>query len=280
MRPRSFFMPIFSADNMYSGSITGFFVILAHKCITMRRLTVFIAISAALITACTSGEYLTPETVESAIFTDRDTLNEWNRCLPDMPEPTVAMRVTRYGTYGRTYNDSNYIHWASAESIGIQPMSDMRSHWQLRRPLVKVESCADYYVEPLRYSRPYMIPEGAAMLREIGRRFRDTLAARGGGDYRVKVTSVLRTPEAVGILRRRNRNAIDSSVHQLGTTVDISYSRFIADSDRMPRSADDLKAALAEVLYAMREEGKCWVKYERKQPCFHITVRPGYNSEQ
>ncbi len=246
----------------------------------MRKLIIFIAITAAVVTSCSSGSHLTAEAVESAIFTDRDTLNEWNRCLPDMPEPCIAMKVTRYGTYGRTYNDSNYIHWASAESIGIVPLSDMRSHWQLSRPLVKVESCADYYVEQLNYSRPYLVPEGAAMLREIGRRFRDTLAARGGGDYRLKVTSVLRTPESVGRLRRRNGNAVDSSVHQLGTTVDISYARFIADSDRMPRSADDLKAALAEVLYAMREEGKCWVKYERKQPCFHITVRPGYVIEQ
>ncbi|MDE5750275.1 MAG: hypothetical protein K2H87_05855, partial [Duncaniella sp.] len=28
-----------------------------------------------------------------------------------------------------------------------------------------------------------------------------------------------------------------------------------------------------EVLRAMREEGKLWVKYERGQPCYHITAR-------
>ena len=48
----------------------------------------------------------------------------------------------------------------------------------------------------------------------------------------------------------------------------------MADSDRMPRSQADLKAVLAEVLEAMRNEGKCWVKHERNQPCFHITARP------
>ncbi|WP_356948008.1 DUF5715 family protein, partial [uncultured Duncaniella sp.] len=40
-----------------------------------------------------------------------------------------------------------------------------------------------------------------------------------------------------------------------------------------PRSVDDLKGILGEVLKAMREEGKLWVKHERGQPCFHITAR-------
>lgn len=111
------------------------------------------------------------------------------------------------------------------------------------------------------------------MLHEIGRRFNDTLAARGGGKYRIKVTSVLRTPETVRRLRRANGNAVDSSVHQLGTTVDISYVRFAVDATEKTHSAEELKGVLAEVLYAMREEGKCWVKYEIKQPCFHVTAR-------
>lgn len=117
------------------------------------------------------------------------------------------------------------------------------------------------------------MPEAASTLREIGHRFRDTIAARGGGDYRIKVTSVLRTPHTVKRLRRRNRNAIDSSVHQLGTTFDISYASFVASSPAPARSVDDLKGILAEVLKAMREENKIWVKYEVGQPCFHITAR-------
>ncbi len=160
-----------------------------------------------------------------------------------------------------------------AESYGLQPLSDTRSHWQLNRPIVKVTTCADYFLDTLIFSRPYLVPEAAATLREIGHRFRDTIAARGGGDYRIKVTSVLRTPQTVRRLRRRNRNAIDSSVHQLGTTFDISYASFVASSPAPARSVDDLKGILAEVLKAMREENKIWVKYEVGQPCFHITAR-------
>lgn len=204
---------------------------------------------------------------------DADSSDSWSHPLAEMPEPTVALPLKWHKAYGKEFNDSNYVHWASAERVGIAPLSDTRSHWQLRRPLVKIASCADFYVEPLTHSRPYLVPEAALMLHEIGRRFNDTLRVRGGGDYRIKVTSVLRTPESVSRLRRSNRNAVDSSVHQLGTTVDISYARFAADSRRIARSAVDLKAILAEVLDAMRREGKCYVKYEHKQPCFHITVR-------
>lgn len=202
-----------------------------------------------------------------------DTISRYDHPLEEMPEPTVSMRVRPLGRLDEVFNDSNYVHWQEAERIGLVPMTDTRSHWQLRRPIVKIVSCADYYVDELKYSRPYMIPEGAALLHEIGRRFRDSIQARGGGDYRIKVTSVLRTPESVARLRRVNRNATDSSVHQMGTTVDVSYARFAADNAKMPRSAEDLKNVLAEVLYVMRNEGKCWVKYERHQPCFHITVR-------
>lgn len=196
-----------------------------------------------------------------------------NRCLDKMPEPTVKMKVNYFGSPRDAFNDSNHVHLAEAAGIGIQPLSDVRSHWRLQRPIVKVASCEEYFIDKLTFSRPYLIPEAESTLREIGRRFRDTIAARGGGDYRIKVTSLLRTPATVKMLRRRNRNAVDSSTHQYATTFDISYASFIANSDTIARSVDDLKGVLSEVLKAMREEGKIWVKYERKQPCFHITAR-------
>lgn len=207
-----------------------------------------------------------------------DSARGFNHPLPELPEPTIAIRTRNIGNLQQVFNDSNYVHWNDAEKIGITPLSDTRSHWQPGQPLEKIVSCSDFYVEPLTYSRPYLVPRAAAMLHEIGRRFNDSLQARGGGAYRIKVTSVLRTPENVAKLRRKNKNAIDSSVHQLATTFDISYSRFAPFSDSIPRSMADLKALLAEVLYAMREEGKIWVKHEKKQPCFHISARPANQS--
>lgn len=220
-----------------------------------------------------------PIAAEDIAILEEDTVSKWDHPLEEMPDPNTPIKTRRLGRLTEIFNDSNFVHWTDAEQIGIEPLSDTRSHLQTRRELVKVTSCADFYVEELTYSRPYMIPEGAAMLHEIGRRFIDTLHALGGGGYRVKVTSVLRTPETVKKLRRTNRNAVDSSVHQLGTTVDISYARFVADNTVKTHSAEELKGVLAQVLYAMREEGKCWVKFEKNQPCFHITVRPPKNSK-
>lgn len=237
-----------------------------------------IALMAILSVACGSTDRDPSRVVySSARELEFDSVSPFNHPLAEMPEPTVAMRTRSVGNLAEVFNDSNYVHWADAERIGITPISDTRSHWDAGRPLVKVTSCADFYVEPLTHSKPYLVPEAAALLHEIGRRFNDTIQARGGGDYRIKVTSILRTPEGIARLKRSNKNAVDSSVHQLATTFDISYARFAPFSDSIPRSATDLKAVLAEVLYQLRDEGRCWVKYERRQPCFHISARPTKN---
>lgn len=235
----------------------------------------------AILTVACSNPQIEKATIKANSVEDFglniDSAAVYNNPLDSLPEPTIAMKFKQMGSYAKVFNDSNYVHHASAEKIGISPLTDTKSHWDLKVPLEKIESCADFYVEPLKYSRPYLVPKAATMLHEIGRRFNDSINARGGGDYRIKVTSVLRTPTSIEKLQKHNVNAIDSSVHQYGTTVDISYARFACYSTDKPRSMTDLKGVLAEVLLAMRNEGKCWVKYEIHQPCFHITVRDKNN---
>lgn len=202
-----------------------------------------------------------------------DTVTKWNRARL-MEENTVPMKVNHVGNYATVFHDGTDVHDSAANRIGIPVLTDMRSHWNLPRPLVKVTSCRDFFVDPLTHSVPYLVPEAADILHEIGRRFADSVAARGGSQYRLRVTSITRTPESVGRLRKVNKNAIANSVHQRATTFDISYARFIPDANNtVNRSVDDLKGVLAEVLLAMRREGKIYVIYERRQPCFHITAR-------
>lgn len=235
-----------------------------------------VILAAALTSGCSREEKVAQPDYARALgaLMSTDSVTAWNVPRP-MADRTVRMRVRYMGPEREVFNDSNHIHWQAAESIGIRPLGSLASHWQLNRPLVKITSCPDFFVEPLTHSVPYLVPEAAAALHEIGRRFTDSVAARGGSRYRVRVTSVTRTPQNVRRLRRGNVNAIDSSVHQLGTTVDISYARFIPDpGNPVDRSVDDLKGVLAEVLAAMRSEGKIYVKHERRQPCFHITARP------
>lgn len=201
-------------------------------------------------------------------FSDR-----YCRHLGEMPGGGRRLSYKPIKGLSRVFNDSNYIQLQAATALGVEPVGSLRGAWKLRRPIVKIASCRDYYVDTLRHSMPFLVPEAEALLREIGRAFNDSLRARGGGDYRIKVTSVLRTPSTIARLRRRNRNAVDSSAHQYGTTFDISYMKFICDSRRMPRTQADLKGLLAEILADFREKGRCYVKHERKQACFHITTR-------
>lgn len=185
------------------------------------------------------------------------------------------------GSLGRVFNDSNHVHLAVAEEIGVSPIESLSDAWHIRRPVKKIVSCKEYFVDELTHSLPYLVPEAYDLLKEIGTRFNDTLQARGGGDYRIKVTSVLRTSTGIKKLRRRNINAVKNSTHQFGTTFDISYAKFISGpSTTVGRTQEDLKNLLAEILKELVAEGKCYVKYERKQSCFHITARPVGNSKE
>lgn len=201
-------------------------------------------------------------------------LNRYEAHFDSMPPGGVKMRI-RYlgGTLGRVFNDSNYLHIRTAESIGIRPVVTLADAWKAGASLERLNSCREYYLDHLTHSLPYLVPRAHRLLTDIGAAFRDSLQARGGGDYRIKVTSVLRTPALVKKLRRRNRNAVDTSAHLFGTTFDISYAKFICDSVTVPRTQEDLKNLLGEVICDMRAAGRCYVKYEYKQACFHITAR-------
>ena len=197
-----------------------------------------------------------------------------------LPAPSPDSGCTRLrigyigGPLSRVFNDVNADHLNAIAADSMRPFDgDESVSWQRGKGLVRIESCSDYYLDELTHSYPYLRPYAAALLGEIGRRFRDTLEARGGGDYRMKVTSVLRTPATVGRLRRVNRNATGESSHCYATTFDISYAKFVCDDSMgVRRTHEDLKNLLGEILAALRRDGRCLVKHERRQGCFHITA--------
>lgn len=181
------------------------------------------------------------------------------------------------GRYDEVFNDSNYIQYAHAERMGIDPMYSLSDAYNTRRPLVRIESGKNYQVDKLTHSMPYLVPEAAALLDEIGEDFGEMLEQRGGDreNNRIIVTSVLRSPYSVRRLRRVNRNAVDSSTHMFGTTFDISWNNFHFPDSSRSEDPVVLKGILAEVLQKKRAEGRCLVKFEKKTPCFHITVSSG-----
>ncbi len=174
---------------------------------------------------------------------------------------------------GRLFNDKNDKHLHHARAAGVQPVVSEAAAWYNTKEIVEVRSDSTFYIDDLTHSYPYLRRHAASLLLEIGRRFHDSLQVRGGGEYRLKVTSLLRTDATVGKLRRVNRNASRESAHCYGTTFDISYSKFICDdATTTRRTFEDLKNLLAEVVNDLRNEGRCVVKREVRQACFHITA--------
>lgn len=184
-----------------------------------------------------------------------------------------SIKVRNLGPLYKVFNDSNFLQLEAAAKLGIDPLDDLSSYYFTKRPIVKVSDNEYYHIDSLRHSLPYLVPEAANLLNDIGKNFIDSLNKRGGDSYTIKVTSLLRTPELVGKLRRVNINATDSSTHLFGTTFDISYTNFYCLDENRQINQGDLKNLLAEVLNDLRQKGRCYVKYEYKTGCFHVTAR-------
>ena len=187
-------------------------------------------------------------------------------------------RIWYNGSYNRDFKDLNDVHLAEAKRIGIQPASNREEAEKVKKEMEEIETNEYYEVEKLTHSIPYLVPRASELLDTIGSNFLDSLTAKGLNPNQIIVTSVLRSQSDVKRLRRRNGNASANSAHAFGTTFDVSYRRFkkVEDPDGRPMqavSADTLKLVLAEVLRDLRKADKCYIKYELKQGCFHITAR-------
>lgn len=181
-------------------------------------------------------------------------------------------------SYRRSFGDLNEKHLNVAQTIGISPLTSRSEAEKMKKKLKRIATNECYAVDSLTHSIPYLTPEAAALLDTIGLNFLDSLTAKGLNPNQVIVTSVLRTKDDVKRLRRRNGNASINSAHFYGTTFDVSWKRFrkVEDEDGRPLqdvSADTLKLVLSEVLRDLKKADKCYIKYELKQGCFHITSR-------
>lgn len=177
----------------------------------------------------------------------------------------------RYFTnYQRTFNDMNPRHLQAAKEWGIAPITSKEDMEKKLGEMEEIESCRFYEVDELTHSLPYLVPRAAELLEDIGRNFRDSLDSKDLPSRKIIVTSVLRTAGTVKELRKSNINASANSAHVYGTTFDIAYARYAGAKEG---ERDKLKTVLAEVLRDLRQEKRCYVRYEYKQGCFHVTVR-------
>lgn len=180
------------------------------------------------------------------------------------------------------FSDLQDVQIVAARKNGLKkPIRDrkMAEDEALKGELVFIGANPLFYVEDLKHSVPFLVPKAYKLLNRIGLNFIDSLASKGLPPHALLITSVLRTKSDVSNLRNNNGNATENSAHQYATTVDISWRSFVElGMDPQGTSHDmtkevALKNALGEVLRDLRYEGRCYVKHEVKQPCFHITVR-------
>ena len=201
------------------------------------------------------------------------------------PEPSASSersarphRIMSVPSFKNCFPDTNAVQLVAAAKWGVTPVRNREDAEARKKELVYVDASPYYYVDPLRQSIPYLVPRAAILLQDIGEAFFDSLHVKGVPLHRFIVTSVLRTQEDVARLRNFNQNATENSCHLYGTTFDICYNRYktVEDPDGPKRREvrnDSLKYVLSEVLRDMREQGRCYIKYEVKQGCFHMTVR-------
>ncbi|MCR5312796.1 MAG: DUF5715 family protein [Bacteroidaceae bacterium] len=184
-------------------------------------------------------------------------------------------------SYDKCFPDINSVQIVAAKQNGIQPPANREAVLKLvkEHKLVDINNSPFYIVDNLSHSMPYLVPKAQHLLNTICLNFIDSLQMKGIEPHLPMVTSVLRTVDDVKKLQKGNGNATTNSCHCYGTTVDISYNRFVpikgTYSLSIPHTKWDerLKQVLSEVLNDLRKQDKCYVKYEVKQGCYHLTVR-------
>ncbi len=193
--------------------------------------------------------------------------------IGDIKHPVIGV-----SSYREEFPDTNDLQLTSAQQWGVEPVIDRENAENRKMELVYVGASPYYRVAKLKNSIPYLVPRASILLQDIGRAYYDSLVVKGLPLHQFIVTSILRTSDDVQRLRRSNRNATENSCHLYGTTFDIAYNKYepLTRNGKVVRRevpSDTLKWVLSEVLRDMRNAKRCYIKYEVKQGCFHVTTR-------
>ena len=196
-----------------------------------------------------------------------------NRPVPFLKNGERPHPIKSVHSYAEAFPDSNHVQLVAAQRWGVSPVKDRADAETRKNEVVYIASSPYYTLAHLDASIPYLVPHAAILLEDIGRNFFDSLHVKGLPLHQMVVSSVLRSEADVTRLRRSNKNATEQSCHLYGTTFDINYNQYVAVVPKGEIPSDKLKYVLSEVLRDLRQQGRCYIKYEVRQPCFHITVR-------
>ena len=177
------------------------------------------------------------------------------------------------GTYSSKLNDkmSSYIYYV--EKSGVPPC---RSEKELKKnPLLKpVNAGKNYSIDHLTHSHAYLSSKGKSLLDRIDADFGAKIKGTDLQGSHFIVSSLTRTKKNVRELKKVNVNASDRSAHMYGGCFDITYARF--KNKRKKLDSNDiykLKETIAEIIYQLMKEKKCWATKEKREPCFHVVSR-------
>jgi len=177
------------------------------------------------------------------------------------------------GTYSSKLNDkmSSYIDYV--EKSGVPPC---RSEKELKKnPLLKpVNAGKNYSIDHLTHSHAYLSSKGKSLLDRIDADFGAKIKGTDLQGSHFIVSSLTRTKKNVRELKKVNVNASDRSAHMYGGCFDITYARF--KNKRKKLDSNDiykLKETIAEIIYQLMKEKKCWATKEKREPCFHVVSR-------
>ncbi|MDA0945479.1 MAG: hypothetical protein RLZZ314_486 [Bacteroidota bacterium] len=137
--------------------------------------------------------------------------------------------------------------------------------------LVEVKDGRGYRLADLTHSHPWLLPETYQLLKDMGNDFADALEGTASEGAKFRVTSVTRTNQQQGKLRRRNANATgDVSTHSYGASFDIAF----IDRARSNANCGTPTREMERLLNRYQEAGVILVIPEGN--CMHITlVKPG-----
>jgi hypothetical protein len=182
----------------------------------------------------------------------------------------------RQKDFSRKLNDRIVDYSFEAKRKGIKVCKDNN---ELRKSisegnLVRIRSGRKYLVDRMTYSYPCITKESKVLLDEISRRFREKTSQKGLRGSRFSITSMTRRSDDMKGIRMNNKNSSANSPHLYGIAFDISYKRFSVRKMFLTNCDKKfLKDALSEVIWQLREEGRCWATYERMQNCYHVVSR-------
>ncbi|MBB6325055.1 hypothetical protein FHS59_000670 [Algoriphagus iocasae] len=176
------------------------------------------------------------------------------RVVPPIPEGLITKEYDKH------------LYAAEHNGFGLIESEDHFKKLIEDEKLVLVDKGKGYEIMKLTHSHPYITPYSKVILEELGLAFQ----ALTDDESFFTITSVTRTPEQQKSLRRRNKNATGgTSSRSYGVSFDISYIRL----NGKKRFSRPLQKKIETILKEFEKSDKIVFIKERKQSCYHVTVR-------